>query len=290
MAQLENLEGDQTQEEGSSNTEEGTEGQDTGSTTSQETEGASGGQGSESQLTFRNPMLQGKSPEEIERMFQALNETVQSQNTELNAYQSRMHPENQERASGPDENLPEYGDNFVTPELRTLENRLAKKLEQMVAPLQQGFQTQQAQSARAQIRAKLKHFTVLEPTIDQLLRQQGLNPALVPQSQLEQVYYTAVGLANERGINLSQPATEGEATGTNSPGNANPNGGNAVNIPQRRPSTSPLPQGQQKQKVVLTEEQRGMARFYGMTDEQYYKELNTPDDEVVTPGFSKENW
>lgn len=288
MARLENLSDDPTQDDGSSNTEENTEGQDTGLTISPETEGASDGQGSGGQPTFNNPMLRGKSPEEIERMFQALNETVQTQNSELNQYQQRLQSHGQERARGPgeEEQLPNYGDTFVAPELKTLEDRLAKKMEQMVAPLQQSFQSQQAQSARDQIRAKLKHFTVLEPTIDQILRQQGLNPTLVSQTQLEQVYYTAVGLANERGINLTQNAAgEGD-----SPGNANPNGGNAVNIPQRRPSTSPLPQGQGKPKVQLTEEQRRMARFYGMTDEQYHKELTTPDDEVVTPGFSKENW
>lgn len=284
---VDELPDDQTLEGDSSNTmDEGQ--QDTGSTTP-ETGGASGGQDSGSQPTFSNPMLQGKTPAEIEAMFRAMNETIQTQNTELNQFQSRL-PQNQDRAKGPgeQEQLPEYGDNFVSPELKTLESRLAKRMEQMVAPLQQDFQTQKAQSTREQARGNLRHFNVLEPTIDQILRNQGVNPLIASAQQLEQVYYTAVGLANERGINLSQATAESQ--GQQQPSNAPNNNANQMAIPQRRPSSSPLPSGQQAKKPQLTEDQRRMARFNGMTDEDYLKELNTPDDEVVTPGFSKDNW
>jgi hypothetical protein len=249
---------------------------------------------------YTNPLLRGKSPEEIERLFQVQQDAIRSQNTELNNYHARLSTVNtntQAAAPAPSQTEDEgYGDTFLAPVMKRLEDRLSRRLDAMVQPLQIHMVSNAAQNARQKLAGEFRHFAVLEPTIDQIIRQQGGNPSQADEATLRILYHTALGVAAEQGVNLnaSAPAPTREEpapTSTNQPSAEQPRQEQPVNVPQRRPSSAPLPANQSGQRHrSLTEQERRLAREYGMTEEEYIKEMEADIDSVVQPGFSKDNW
>lgn len=239
---------------------------------------------------FSHPLLKGKSPEEIERLFSLQEQAVRDQNAELNRrfeqQQSAPAPRRQEETQPAEDG---YGDDFLAPRFRVLETRLKSHLNEVVEPLRRGQQGGESRSARDGLRTKHKHFARLEPYIDQLLREKGVDPNTAEESTLSNIYHTAVGLAVDRGINLDEavaaaPQPKGQERG------APP-----VNIPQHRASAAPLPQERPQANVrQLTESEKRLAREYfpdSKNPEKDYREYqDMQDDDVVQPGYSKENW
>lgn len=271
-----------------------------GTETTDETTSGSPGSGSSGQDApagspapqhqYQHPLLKGKSPAEIEALLAAQIETTQSLTRELN----QRHQE-QPAAPAPkqeeDDAAAAYGDDFMAPKLRTLEDRLAKKLEQAVAPLREEVTKTRGDDVRSRLRKEFKHFEVLEPTIDMLLREQKQNPLTASEQQLKLLYHTAVGYANEKGIDL------GRREAAPAPENHNPPKGEEqppMGIPQHRPSGAPLPAARGPKKRELNEEERRLARQYfpdaKNPEEEYRKFQEADEDSVVEPGFSKGNW
>lgn len=248
---------------------------------------SSDGQGSairpvEGAEDFTDPLLQGKSPAEIQRLFELQRDALRSQNEELNR---RASSAGQESAPAPvveDDPAP-YGDTFLAPMMSKLEERLAKQLEAQVAPLRNQSLENRGQTIRGKLAGTLKHWTVLEPHVDQLIRQAGGDPVKANEQTLRSFYMMAVGAATENGIDLGGTATSTTDTTrtTEQP---------VTNIPQRRPSSAPLPKPPGQGKRQLTEAEKRLAREYNMTDEEYLAEGEKGVDDVVEPGFSKENW
>lgn len=277
----------------------------------QETRDQLGGQGSEGEgegserpltrdVNFSHPRLRGKSPEEIEQLFSLAEDTIRSQNSELNTYHDRLNAVSQEKApSGTtregSEELPDYEDNFLRPGLQTLERRIMGQLEKTVAPLREELGQGRAQTAREVLRKELRYFDALEPTIDKTLREGGVRPDSANEGQLRQIYHNAVGIATEKGWDLNSLLTrnkqEGEGVTNTNSSNNNRQQESSVGIAQRRPSSAPLPETSSKPKLrQLTEQERRLAREFGMTEKEYLEEQSRPDDEVVSPGFSRDNW
>lgn len=273
--------------------------------TNQTSSSQRGGQGSDEDITivpteeakppkqyeYQNPLLKGKTPAEIEALFTANQQAIAAQNEELNRRQPTAAPPPRREE---EEALPDYDDEFLGPKLGVLEKRLAAKFEKMVAPIAQAQRQGQAKSGREQLRSEKKHFAVLEPHIDQLLRSNNVDPMTASKEDLEVLYYNALGMAQDRGINLNTAApTPGEEpTLREEP---------PVSIPQNRPSSAPLPRQQGNQPRQLTEDERIIARqqFGGRTGkdgkpldaEAEYRRLQDADeDSIVTPGFSRSSW
>lgn len=272
------------------------------------TKGTQGGQGSEAEqeieiaaaegaIDFKHPLLKGKSPEEIEALVEQQERAVKSQNAELNRYHERLQAQEQASANPPvEEEEEDYDDTFLAPHLRRLEDRIGRKLDrkldEMVKPISEQLNSGRAQSAREKLRSELRHFTKVEPYIDYLLRQQNVTPGQAPEELMRTLYYTAVGYARENGVNLD--AGESVPTG-GSETSSEPKSREKeepVSIPQHRPSSSPMPREKKgdKKHRELTEDERKLAQFYDMTPEEFLEEQNKPVDEVVSPGFSRDNW
>lgn len=233
------------------------------------------------QYEYQHPLLKGKTPEEIERIVAAQEASIRSQDEELN---KRVAGNRQDAAPKPvEEPDPEYDDDFLAPKFKTLEQRLTNRLNKMVEPLTKGRAGEDAKTVRETLRSELKHFSLLEPHINQLMRENGQDPNAAQESQLRMLYHTAVGLAHDRGI----PLTSGEEA-------PKPKEEAVPTPPQNRPSAAPLPSGGGPKKRELTEQERRIAheQFRGEKDpEGEYRKLQEADiEEVVQPGFSKDQW
>lgn len=282
-------------------------GSGTGEETNSETDGSgsseqgNGDQGGsrEEPRQFQHPLLRGKSPEEVERIVQSLQDANRSMNTELNRRTGEQPtaptPGGQPAGKDPLDEAPDYGDSFIAPHLRTMEERIARRLEKAVGPLQQSHRQAQAESSREKLGKELKHFKVLETSIDQLIRDQGGDPNTAKEGQLRLLYHTAVGLATERGINLNQgeaPAPQGGGNGSQPAVREQEQ--QPVGIPQHRPSGAPLPKPQGQRRRVLSEDERRLAKefFPDSKDPEgdYIREQDADEGDVVQPGFSKKSW
>jgi len=239
-------------------------------------------------VDFKHPLLKGKSPEEIEALVAAQQSALAAQNTELNRLTiASSQPAAPAPTATRDEPSP-YGDDFLAPRFEALEKRVTDTLNQMIEPLVRGTARSEGESTREKLRAGLRHFAVLEPHIDTLLREQKLDPSTVKESQLRTIYHTAVGIATEQGINLSEasaPAPSTPILAREAPSMA---------IPQHRPSAAPLPSTPGPARRKLTEEERVLAKVYFPASQDpegdYVKLQDAPEDEIVKPGFSAERW
>lgn len=251
---------------------------------------------------YQHPLLKGKSPEEIERIVQTQEEAIRQQNDELNVYHDKL----QAASSAPppakeEEGDDDYGDDFLAPRFKRLEQKLSKQLENAVKPLVEHTKKAGASSVRDDLRQSLKHFSRLEPYIDQMIRNQGGAPHEANEASLRFYYFAALGLAEERGVSLDsgdgQPAAPTPTQEDPKPGQT------PVNIPQHRPSSAPLPRpaGQDKPRALTEAERRLAAEYFpiGSSEEiktvqdqhKAYREWQDKEiDEVVEPGFSKESW
>lgn len=234
---------------------------------------------------FTNPLLIGKTPAEIDRLFSTQERAVRSQNAELN----RLHAATQAQPAAPQpEPEPDYGDDFLAPRFRTMEQRVASKVESMLKPLMTSLHQGTARDAREGARQKHRHFTALEPYIDQIIREQGGDPTVATGDQLELLYHTALGVAIANGVNLEPGAPAPAPTSTNRIPMSAP--------PQNRPSPAPMAPPAQPAVRPLTEDERVLARYYypGIAPEESYRkyreEQERDEDAVVEPGFSREGW
>lgn len=250
-------------------------------------------------LEFSHPLLKGKSPKEIEDLVAAQEAAMKSQNTELNNYHTRLSQLESQSTNASTQpktvEKDEYKEaGFLAPAFQRLEQKLDNKLNEAVAPLRQETVVRRTETAREKLARELPHFTQVETIIDQVLRAQRVDPRTANEESLRFLYHTAVGMAVSNGVNLgtgtpvdtAQP-TDGEPSNTS----ARPRNDNPVNIPQRRPSSAPLPAVKTTEKKrPLTEEERRFANLRGMTEDQFRELQDLPDDEVVKPGFSKDQW
>jgi hypothetical protein len=250
----------------------------------------SGNQGQE--VEWQHPLLKGKSPEEVERIFALQQSSLQEVTQEANTLHERL--QNQPSAPSPkeEEDDGDYGDDFLAPKFERFERRLTRQMDEMVKPLRESFAKEGARSVRDTLRGELPHFTTLEPHIDKIIREQGQNPATASDGYLRMVYHTALGVATARGIDLNELAAESGTAPAPTPSRQEKP---SVSIPQHRPSSAPLPDTTPKAKVrELTEDERRLAKEFfpdSQNPEEDYRNLQDADEfDVVKPGFSKETW
>lgn len=263
---------------------EGSDPSDSGKETSSPPDGPDTGEGKSPDATLRHPRLRGRTPEEIDAYVQLLEETNMEQRDLLTEAMSRNVRE--EEPAAPDPNEEEYKElRFLDDpdrKLELFEHRVGKMLDAAVSPFREDVAKTQARTARQELRAKYDDFELLEPTIDKLL---GPERDSADKQTLERLYFTAVGYAAKKGINL-----RGETTRDNG-GDVDARNEAPVNPPNRRPSGAPPPAPKGEKKLrELTENERRLARQWNMTHEEYLEFQEQDASEVVEPGFSKEDW
>lgn len=211
---------------------------------------------------YKHPHLQGKAPTEVEAYVSLLEDTVRSQSTRLTEKEATPPPP----PPGPE------GDFFTNPQ-----EILRHELKQAVAPIQAEIDNMKAQAkvndAWQAISGKFQDFDQYRPYIEQMVKASGSTPSQINAGVLENYYYAAKGyVASQGGVVTPQAPTP--------PENRPPA---APNIPQHRPSSAPLPSSKgEAAPRQLTEEERRLAREFGMTEEEYIKWGDIGDEEVVT--------
>lgn len=209
---------------------------------------------------FSHPHLQGKTPQEIESLFNLMQNTVQSQTRRIN-----------ELAEVPPQAAPEVtpepsGDFFEDPlgHLRREMNAAVAPINQEIANIKAQTQVNQAWQVAE---AKFADFGKFRPYIEQMLANSNIPVASLTPQLVESYYYGAKGY-------VATHNTEEAATPEASPQRPPP--------PQHRPSGAPLPQSLQGNKPrELTEDERRLSREWGMSAEEFIKWGEMDEEEVA---------
>jgi hypothetical protein len=142
------------------------------------------------------------------------------------------------------------------------------EMAQAVAPINTEINNMRAQSrvnsAWQFVEQKFADFNEYRPAIESMLAGQGVRPEQVTPQLLESLYYGAYGYFQKSGAAPSAPAAPA----------AQPN------IPQHRPSAAPLP-SKAPAKRALTEEERSLAKYWGMTEDEYRNMQDADIEDVV---------
>ena len=198
---------------------------------------------------FSHPHLQGKSTAEIESLFNLMQNTVQSQTRRINELASTPAP------SPVDEPVTEPKGDFFDDPLA----HMRRELRAAVAPINEEIANIKAQAtvnmAWEQVGMKFGDFDKFRPHVEVMLSNMGVAPNQVTPDLLESLYYGAKGYiaTHEQSVEPTAPPTKTQAPPP----------------PQHRPSSAPLPRSQGSRPRQLTEDERRMAREFGMTPEQW---------------------
>jgi len=209
---------------------------------------------------FSHPHLQGKTPQEIESLFNLMQNTVQSQTRRINELAEVPAP------AAPEVTPEPSGDFFDDPL-----GHLRRELGAAVAPINQEIANLKAQtqvnSAWQAAEAKFADFGKYRPYIEQMLTNSNIPVASLTPELVESYYYGAKGY-------VATHNTEAEAAAPETPAQRPP-------PPQHRPSGAPLPASMQNKPRELTEDERRMAREWGMTAEEFIEWGNKDEEDVV---------
>ena len=210
---------------------------------------------------FDHPHLKGKTQAEIESLFNLMQNTVQSQTHRINELASL--PAAQPDISPPAE---PKGDFFEDPLAH-----MRREMQAAVAPINEEISNLKAQSlvnlAWEQASMKFQDFDKYRPHVEVMIQNMGVAPTGVTPDLLESLYYGAKGYIATHEATMTQPQAP----------TATPQ---APPPPQHRPSAAPLPRSVGAKPRELTEDERRMAREFGMTHEQWI-EWGEKDEEAV---------
>lgn len=254
-------------------TQEGDQGDQGSEGTSQGSEGtpspSSPTEGAQTPFEFKHPRLQGKSPEEIEKVFGLLEHTVRDQGQQLSTLHETKPP------SGEPDVRPKPQDVSDEEFWKNPTGSIKSMMQEMLTEAIDPFKKDLARGAEADVIATMKSQPGFEdfedylPVVRELARKQNVD--LTDMNAVRALYFMAVG-ASQKGM-LGSPASN--PPDANTPTGAPPvNQGNPPPPapPQHPASPQPLPNPADKKDIrPLTESERRLAREYGMSEEDYLK-------------------
>lgn len=244
--------------------------------------------GSDTPTGFSHQALKGKTPEEIERLFNAQQEVIREQQR---AIQRKAEQDSVERGRSRD-GQPSV--DFAAEDKKFWESptqKLQQMMDSTVAPLRAELQSLKtdvrAPNIRESFARKYPEFTELEPMIDAALVNFGLeNPKMADENTLEAVFHAVYGKA----VYSGQIAPRGRENSNPPTSTPTPTGRSNVTMPpQHRPSPAPLPNnpGPSTPKLrELSENERRLAReiWPNLPDAERHKnyiEMQELDEEEV---------
>lgn len=222
--------------------------------------------------------MEGRSPEEIRSYMSLLENTVMEQNTKLTEAEKRAMQVQAQPTSEPEDDT----DFFSNP--RAV---IRQELEAMVKPINDqidNFRRQgEVNAAWARIKQEIPDFEQYEPHVRQILVGQNIPPERVTPDLLRSLYYTAVGYVARHG---GSPPTTTQLSGQEMghpqvpPTRQTPQ----VGVPQHRPSSAPLPQPRTEEPKLrtLTENEKRLAREWGLSHEEYLRLQEASPEDVIT--------
>jgi hypothetical protein len=215
---------------------------------------------------FTHPHLQGKTPQEIESLFNLMQNTVQSQTRRINELATEA-PRRQEVAEEP---VP-AGDFFDDPL-----THLRREMQAVVAPINEEIANLKAQtrvnSAWESAQMKFADLDKYRPYIEQMLANTNVNVSQVTPELIESYYYGAKGYVATHQQQVAQPTAPAQSQPRMAP-------------PQHRPSSAPLPKTGSAPRE-LTEDERRLAREWGMSAEEFLKWGSMDEGAVASEGAS----
>jgi hypothetical protein len=202
-------------------------------------------------LSFSHPHLRGKTEAEIESLFNLMQNTVQSQTSRINEL-SRAPAVNPEMSASQLEPKGDFFDDPLT--------HMRREMAAAVAPINQEIANLKAQtlvnSAWESVAMKFGDFDKYRSHVEVMLQNMGVGPTQVTPDLLESLYYGAKGYIQTHQASLETPGTPSAPAQRPPP-------------PQHRPSAAPLPRSAGDQLRELTEDERRLAREFGLSHKEY---------------------
>lgn len=241
---------------------------------------------------FSHPMLKGRSPEDVEKIFKLQENAVKEQGAQLTQLiQEVREIKTSSVPKAPAEPDPTAQDYFTNPV-----EVLRKELDRTVAPLREEIRATKREFSGPMVREKLAQelsdWKEVEPYVDMMLRQQQF-PDPNDEGLLRLMYFTAKGYMTHQGISPTPGAPTSPAPPTPPAHQPTQPAYNPV-PPQHRASTPPQPPpapSAQPKVRPLTESEKRLAREYGMTAEEYVAWQEADIEEIAESeiGLSKES-
>jgi hypothetical protein len=220
---------------------------------------------------FSHPALKGKSPEEIERLVSFTDQIVRNQQEKLRSLQSAPKP------SAPEEPAPEEisSDEFWNNPGTNVHRIVRQVLKEEIEPFKRDLSYSQRAQARSSLRQEFNDFDSMEPYIDKIIETNNFPNPNDP-GLLRTLYFTAKGMAASGAPGMTTSTSKESTKSENSSRQPRPA------PPQHRPSGAPLPaEAGSKKKVSLSEEEKRLAREWGMSGEEFVALRDANPDEFM---------
>ena len=234
---------------------------------------------------YTHPMLKGRSPEEVERIFRLTEQTVREQGGRLTKAESELSKRSEPAPPTTPVETPSAQEFFAEP-VRHIQDELARQIAPLREEIASARQELTAPNVRDQLRTEYSDWEQVEPYVDYLLSQQEF-PNPNDEGLLKMLYLTGKGLMVQQGISVESglpPTTPAEAT----PVVAAPATAPVVIPPQHPASTPPAPPPAPTAAATireLTESEKRLAREQKLTPEQFIKWQEMDMDEVAVADF-----
>ena len=271
--------------EGKTKTGDGQDGSDTSQRESEE-----GTKGFESE----NPELKGKSPEEIEALFNLSRSIVDGQKKKLDNADRRVRELESTRPKPGEGGGGDKKSTFFDDPDKALRDAIAEQIQPLREELTVARRELGRKDVHDDLRRQHKDWDEVWPWVKGLLDKQDF-PNPDDPNLLGTLYYTAKGMMLEQGF--IKPEGADKVDGDGDKGNEGGKGDSTFRgaSPQHRSSPPPpAPRGEGKTKEVswddLDETERQLCKFYGQTPAEFVEFRDIEADEVIDSriGMKKE--
>lgn len=244
--------------------------EDTQDSSSQESEEITAA--AETPEEFTDPLLRGKSPKEIEEIFRVQRNQVHEYGRQLSEVSTRVRDIDERTKPAPP--TMSASDFFEDP-VAVSRQMMAEQIEPLREELRGAIRMVRGAGVDDRMKAKHPDWDAVRPYVDTLLDNGGF-PDREDENTLDMLYYTAKGIMSERGISLSGETREAPKS---EPRDAPPRGQGPP--PQHRSSSPPPPPREREGTRVraLTENEKVLAKHYGMSPDEYLEWMDKQEDE-----------
>jgi hypothetical protein len=230
---------------------------------------------------YSHPLLQGRSPEEVEKLFKMQENAMREQGAQLTGLVSEVRDLKSSMTQPPAPAEPEVtAQEYFQNPVKAIRSELDKQIQPLRQEISEAKSMATAPLVRDKLAAEFGDWAAVEPYVDMLIaREQFPDPN--NEGLLRTLYFTAKGLMAHQGVQPTPQPAPVPGQPAPAPGQPAPQ---PMVPPQHRassPPPPPPPAPTQPQLRDLTENEKRLAREYGMTAEEYIAWQDTDMDEVA---------